>query len=117
MANTYHTPGPWDAEGLTVMYTGPSEADAATHIEIRANVTEAGWETVAFIEAIWANAAANARLIKESPQLLDALLNIKCLAEKSGDHEADPFTLVDLIADEARAAVLKALGHSEAANV
>jgi hypothetical protein len=37
--------------------------------------------------------------------LLDTLLNVKRLAEKSGDEETDPFALLDLIADEARAAI------------
>ena len=108
MTHPCHTPGPWDAEGRTDMYTTPSEPDAVTMIEIRANVTEGGWETVAFVEAIWPGAAANARLIKESPQLLDALLDIKRMAKKSGDDEADPFTLLDLIADKTRAAIARA---------
>ncbi len=43
----------------------------------------------------------HARLIAAAPELLDALLNIKRLAGKSGDHEADPFALLDLIAHEA----------------
>jgi hypothetical protein len=34
-----------------------------TMTEVRANVTEAGWDTVAFIEAIWPGADANARRI------------------------------------------------------
>jgi hypothetical protein len=45
---------------------------------------------------------------KPVPDLLDTLLDIKRLAEKSGDHEADPFALLNLIADAARAAVNKA---------
>jgi len=96
-----HTPEPWDAEGITFLYATPDEADAMTMIEIRANVTESGWDTVAFIEAIWPGAKANARLIAASPKLLDALLNIKRIAGKSGDHGACPFALLDLIADEA----------------
>jgi hypothetical protein len=47
----------------------------------------------------------HARLISAAPQSLDALLDIKRLAEKSGDHEADPFALLDLIAGMARAAI------------
>jgi len=47
----------------------------------------------------------HARLIAAAPQSLDALLDIKRLAEKSGDHGADPFALLDLIADKARAAI------------
>ena len=37
--------------------------------------------------------------------LLDALLDIKRLSGKSGDHGADPFALLDLIADAAQAAI------------
>jgi len=40
-------------------------------------------------------------------RLLDALLNIKRLAQKSGDHEADPFALLDLISYEAQSALAK----------
>lgn len=39
------------------------------------------------------------------PEWLDVLLNIKRLAEKSGDYEADPFALLDLIAGEVHAAL------------
>jgi hypothetical protein len=39
------------------------------------------------------------------PRCLDALLDIKRLAGKSGDHEADPWALLDLIAYEVRAAI------------
>jgi hypothetical protein len=42
-----------------------------------------------------------------SPAWRDALLNIKRLAEKSGDDDADPFALLDLIAAEARTVLLK----------
>jgi hypothetical protein len=48
------------------------------------------------------------RSAKPPVDLLDALLNIKRLAGKSGDHESDPFALLDLIADEARAAIQQA---------
>jgi hypothetical protein len=50
----------------------------------------------------------HARLISAAPQSLDALLDIKRLAEKCGDQEADPFALLDLIAEKARAAIKKA---------
>jgi len=98
----------WDADGATVLYAAPHEEDAVPMIEIRANVTESGWDTVAFIDAAWPTAKANARLVSKLPELLDTLLNVKRLAEKSGDDEADPFALLDLIADEARAALAKA---------
>jgi len=100
-----HSPEPWDAEGTTILYATPDEADAMTMIEIRANVTESGWDTVAFIEAIWPGAKVNGRLIAAAPRLLNAFLNIKRLAGKSGDHEACPFALLDLIAREALAAI------------
>jgi hypothetical protein len=48
------------------------------------------------------------RSAKPPPDLLDTLLNIKRLAGKSGDHEADPFALLDLISDEVRSALAKA---------
>ena len=51
-----------------------------------------------------------ARLQKAAQVFLDALLNVKRLAEKSGDHEAEPFTLLDLIADEVHAALAKSKG-------
>ena len=100
-----YSPAPWDADGATILYATPDEADAMQMIEVRANVTEAGWDTVAFVEAIWPNARGNARLIASVPVLFDALLDIKRLAGKSGDDEADPFALLDLIAERARAAL------------
>jgi len=42
---------------------------------------------------------------KPIPDWLDALLDIKRVAGKSGDHEADPFALLDLIAVRTRAAI------------
>jgi hypothetical protein len=45
---------------------------------------------------------------KPVPYWLDTLLDIKRLAEKSGDHEADPFALLDMIAYDARSAINKA---------
>jgi hypothetical protein len=50
------------------------------------------------------------RIEMAAPALLDALLNIKRLAEKSGDHEADPFALLDLIAGEVHTALAQATG-------
>jgi hypothetical protein len=44
----------------------------------------------------------------ESPaEWIEALLNIKRMAGKSGDHEADPFALLDLISDEVRRVLAK----------
>jgi hypothetical protein len=72
-AEACYTPGPWDCNGRTTMYAAPHEADVITMIEVRANVTGDGWDTVAFIEAIWPGADANARLIVAAPALLEAL--------------------------------------------
>jgi hypothetical protein len=65
-----HTPGPWDCDGCTTMYAAPSESDAIVMIEVRANVSECGWDTVAFVEAIWPGSPANACLIVAAPELL-----------------------------------------------
>lgn len=45
---------------------------------------------------------------KPVPYWLDTLLDIKRMAEKSGDREADPFALLNLIACEVRRAINKA---------
>jgi hypothetical protein len=58
-----HSPEPWDCDGRTTMYATPDQSDEITMIEVRANVTEAGWDTVAFVEAIWPGAHDNARRI------------------------------------------------------
>ncbi len=58
-----HTPEPWDCDGRTIMYATPDESGEMTMIEVSTNVTEAGWDTVAFVEAIWPGADANARRI------------------------------------------------------
>ena len=73
-AEASYTPAPWDCDGRTTMYAAPDEGDAITMIEVRANVTDDGWDTVAFIEAVWPGAVANARLIAAAPELLGALL-------------------------------------------
>ena len=58
-----HTPEPWSCDGSTILYATPDEDGAMTMIEVNANVTDAGWDTVAFIEAIWPGARANAQRI------------------------------------------------------
>jgi hypothetical protein len=63
MNNMQHTPEPWNCDGRTTLYATPDESGEMTMIEVNANVTEAGWDTVAFIEAIWPAAHANARRI------------------------------------------------------
>ncbi len=48
------------------------------------------------------------RLLDFEGLLLDTLLDIKRLAGKSGDQDADPFALLDLIADKALTAIHRA---------
>jgi hypothetical protein len=45
------------------------------------------------------------RLFAKAPQMRDNLLNIKRLAERGDDNGCDPYALLDLIAEEARAAL------------
>lgn len=61
--DTAHTPEPWNCDGRTTLYATPDESGEMTMIEVNANITEVGWDTVAFIEAIWPGADANARRI------------------------------------------------------
>ena len=58
-----HASDLWDCDGRTIMYAAPHESDAVEMIQVRANVTEDGWDTIAFIEAIWPRAENNARRI------------------------------------------------------
>jgi hypothetical protein len=68
-----HTPGPWDYHGRATMYATPHSDDEISLIEVRARINAGGWDTVAFVEAIWPGARANARLIAAAPELLEAL--------------------------------------------
>lgn len=96
MTTATHTPAPWDADGETIFYATPDEADAVTMIEIRANVTQAGWDTVAFIDAAWPGARDNARLIAAAPDMYEELLSLRecCLEALRGDWDGgdDGFT-------------------------
>jgi len=73
MPHTTLIPEPWDDEGFTILYATADEGAAMTMIEIRANVTGSGWNTIAFIEAIWPDARLHARLIASAPRMLEAL--------------------------------------------
>ena len=87
-----HTPGDWTINSgqLIALHT---DADGDHETLIADIYNEHDW------------AKANARLLRASPDMLDALLDIKRLAGKSGDHEADPWTLLDLIGDSRLAAL------------
>jgi hypothetical protein len=67
----------FDCDGRTVFYAAGQEADAVPMIEIRANVTEEGWDTLAFIDSSWPAANATARRIVHClathAELLEAL--------------------------------------------
>jgi hypothetical protein len=67
----------WDADGGTILYFTPHKEDAVEMIEIRTNVTETRWDTIAFIEAIWPGAQANAWLIAAAPEMLAELRELK----------------------------------------
>jgi len=58
-----YMPEPWSCDGRTTLYATPDESGEMTMIEVNANVTKDGWDTVAFIEAIWPGAEVNARRI------------------------------------------------------
>lgn len=118
-----HTSPPWDAKGTCVLYSAPDEAHAISMIEIRANVTESGWDTIAFIEAIWPNARANARVIAAAPDLLRALEDllgdrpslqhgecIHCGRQYPGDIESGDCPSDDCPSYNARAAIRSAKG-------
>lgn len=107
MTTATHTAAPWDADAATLLYATPHEEDAMEMIEIRANITEAGWDTVAFIDAAWPCARANAALIKAAPKLLNALRNmLQAFEEYAEDFEPDSAG-VEII-EEARAAITEA---------
>jgi len=99
MTTASHTPGPWDADGVTTLYAAPGEADTMQMIEIRANVSDDGWNTVAFLEATCAGAAENARLIATAPRLLKTLEMSEHAIEEATDimHYDDglPATALD----------------------
>jgi hypothetical protein len=87
-----HTPGDWTLNGdqLIALHTD----EDGDHETLIADI---------FTEHdCW---KANARLLRAAPEFLDAILDIKRHAGKSGDHDADPWTLLDLIGDRALAAL------------
>jgi hypothetical protein len=103
------TPGPWDCDSTTVMYATPDAADELTMIEIRANVTGDGWDTVAFIEAIWPGAYANARLIAAAPDLREAISPLIQLVHRLLPRHAQCDSTLDNLPEviQARAALAK----------
>ncbi len=105
------TPGPWDCDGCTTMCATPDQGDEITMIEVKANVSEHGWDTVAFIEAIWPGTHANARLVAAAPDLLEAIPPLIGLVHRLLPKHAQSDSTLDNLAEVilARAAVRKAL--------
>jgi hypothetical protein len=88
----HHTPGDWQLNADQIISVHTDED--GEHETLIADV---------FREHDWWR--ANATLLTASPTLLEALLNIRNLAQKSRDCDADPFALLDLIACEAMDAI------------
>jgi hypothetical protein len=102
MTTPLHTPGPWQDDGKFIV--APDPQGIHPDIYIAEIVQEDDEGRMASPDQQLANGA----LIAAATEMLDALFDIKHLAEKSGDSEADPFALLDLIADEARTALVNA---------
>ncbi len=104
------TSGPWDCDSLTTMYATPDEAGEVTMIEVRANVTDDGWDTVAFVEAIWPAAHANARLIAAAPDLREVIPPLIALVHRFLPRHAQSDSTLDNLPEviAARSAMAKA---------
>ena len=100
-----------DCEGRTVLFATGEDGDAIPMIEIRANVTEDGWDTLAFLETNWPGAEERARYIVRClathNELLDALecLEIHMRDCSLADSDLDVWK-------KARAAIARAKGAS-----
>jgi|HubBroStandDraft_5_1064220.scaffolds.fasta_scaffold291055_2 hypothetical protein len=102
MTTAHHTPGPWEHDGQFIVAPDPQGIHPDIYIAEIVQKDDEG--RMASPDQQLANGA----LIAAATEMLDALFDIKRLAEKSGDSEADPFALLDLIADEARTALVNA---------
>ena len=102
MTTLLHTPGPWRHDGQFIV--APDPEGIHPDIYIAEIVQEDDEGRLAPPEQQQANGA----LIAAATELLDALFDIKHLAEKSGDSETDPYALLDMIAHEARTALVNA---------
>lgn len=102
MTIAHHTPGPWEHDGQFIVAPDPN----GIHPDIY--IAEIVQEDDEGRMASPDQQLANGALIAAAAGMLDTLFDIKRVAEKSGDSEADPSALRDLIADEARTALLNA---------
>ncbi len=97
---TKHTPGPWSLRGSTIR--GPHLKDPEGRTRI---VAKAIWDKGTYID----ETEANARLIAAAPELVEALEDLVCLAERAM-RESDGEWMVDEELRDARAAIAKVRG-------
>jgi hypothetical protein len=95
---------------MTLFYAAPSEADEVPMIQIRANVSEDGWDTVALVEAIWPSAQANAWLIAAAPELLEALEELLECQKFGANALARQVQRKGMALEKARAVIARAKG-------
>lgn len=102
----------WQADYTNTLYVAPGgDADDAVElIEIRTNVTEAGWLTVAYVPAGWPDSRADASLIAAAPKLLKALEGALYALDRNSDGSGPSTRLAIAIA---RAAIAEATNGPE----
>jgi hypothetical protein len=96
-----HTPGPWSSRGRAIR--GPHPKDPAGRARI---VAKAIWDNGTYVD----EAEANARLIAAAPELLEALEDLVCLAERAMRESESGEWMVDEELRDARDAIEKARG-------
>jgi hypothetical protein len=101
MATLDHTPGPW-----SYYISENCESEFEIYGDCCPIGTVERWNGDDNDE-LKGQAEANARLVAEAPMLLDAILDIKRLADKAGDSEYDAFeyALLELISDRVQQAL------------
>lgn len=105
MTTLNYTPGPWQGDLCYIVAPDPEGIHPDIYIAEIAE-TDSDGRIAAPEQQI-----ANRQLIAAAPEMCDTLLDIKRLAEKAGGYEAaDPFVLLELIAEEARSALAVAEG-------
>lgn len=108
--STKHTPGPWEATGLS---------DKGTYYKVRGSNIGEKWKIADCpfnkedVASQKAEAEANARLIAAAPELLVALRNIVVLQYKQ-DYDGTPVNIPLGEYNDALSALEKALGDPAA---